>query len=136
MTRRKPKATPDIDNGSKIDPAPGQLIWRWSYRERRAIPLTYLGRNRTWRMYRHNGETWNENGLRRWFTNPTNCSWYGFTQACVAVAAFQNRTVEGRVEDAFDAACEYVRHFSDQFKKPAGQVWNDKDKPTPTPPAP
>lgn len=121
-----------------MKPQPGQMVWLWSEERGCPIPVTYLGfvgRSHTWTKWREGEKFWKVCGHVEWFDNPVNCAWHGFQSACIAVAFVPDAALDARTETAFRAACEYVRRFSDQFKKPAEKVWAEKITPSPHLPA-
>ena len=117
------------------DPKIGQIVWRYHHGQKRPVQVQYLGRNGTWRKWKRGAEPiFNENGCRAWFTNPVNCQWAAFEDALkrYAYAERARLPLSPRRDDVYDAVCEYVRQFSDQFGKKPADVWREAPKPEAT----
>jgi hypothetical protein len=109
------------------DPAVRAVVWRWNHQLRTPVRVVYLGRRHTWRSWARlyddrEGPAWNENGLRPFFFNPTNCAWDAFSREVNTHPSLRHAQ-EAHAERCFALACEYVRQFSNQFQKPPSEVW-------------
>lgn len=106
------------------DPKVGQVVWRWS--DRGPVPVTFVGRSRSWTRWKRGENEWNENGCPMWFDSAANCAWAEF-ESRVCNTGFRlkhfNTTREREAERAYEAACVYVRCFCDQFKTSPRQAW-------------
>ena len=104
-------------------PRDGSMVWIWYGNG--PTPVTYLGRSGCWTRWRQGERQWKHRGVIPWFDNPTNCAWHEFSQRVLHAGMLEKvfGNPQRRVEDAFSAACVYVRAFSDQFKVPASEAW-------------
>lgn len=109
-------------------PNPGQAVYVFNQRERRAERLVFVKRNRSWHYFTRDGVPLKFNGCPEWHEHASQSCWAAFGVEVEYAGALmaRGRRSEAAVERVFSIACEYVRQFSAELNKEPGQVWEDR----------